>query len=148
MPVPSSEWETWGNDLEATSNEAGGVWNAYAFRPPDKTSLMLAAAYGDAFAELALNVIDTVTSGVRSAPRKAPMRCMCCPRAIRYGAWYAIAMVAPSRPDASRSIGAAVCERCAADEAMLTGKIIAAMRELMPDARAISDPALHKPGHA
>jgi hypothetical protein len=151
MSASSPEWEAWVADLDATSKEAGGVWNARVFRPPDRIGLILTAASGDEVAEVALGVIDRVrVRRIQSASSKEPLLCLCCPRRIGPYEWLgAVGVIMPARPDPSRAIGGAICNRCAAaDEATLSGKIIAAMRQIVPDAREIPDPAWHKPGHA
>lgn len=69
-------------------------------------------------------------AGIAAAPRRRPMLCASCPRALR-GSAYSFVVALPARDDPTQL-------RCAVEPDAITAKAVTALRKLWPDLRPIA----------
>jgi hypothetical protein len=73
---------------------------------------------------------------IRSAPRKTPALCGCCPRPIRTN--FALAIILPERSDPSQGFAIGLCAKCTeGDKNRAHQKAAEALRGVWPGAQSI-----------
>ncbi len=126
-----------GPDLMSIHREANGVLALNIVRPGDSLNLVAASLEGDSEASrLPRAVCDTVGK-IENAPRKKPMLCGCCPRALR-GSGFVICVAIPDRDSPTNGLAFALCEYCSRDDAALVEKASSALRTVWPDLRPVT----------
>lgn len=123
-------------DLMAIHREAGGVLALNIVRPGDALNLVVASLGGDAEATRLLRAVCDTVARVESAPKRKPMLCGCCPRALR-GSGFVICVAIPDRDAPTNGLAFALCENCSRDDAALREKASSALRTIWPDIRTI-----------
>ena len=116
--------------MEAISAESGGMVELIVVRPADMPGLLGDVLLGDAQATGIFRMVVDTIKRVDAAPKRAPMLCVSCPRALRKG--YAICIAIPAKDDAL-----AVCPRCGGDLAAIKAKATEGLKKFWPDLRSI-----------
>ncbi len=129
------------NDLPDTIQrvhaEAGGLLELLVFQSTDAPELILDALAGSAEAKQTLRHIKAVVGSVRAAPRRKPMLCAACPRALRGGV-FSIVIARPACDDPTRGLGLAICPRCGPDRDTAHAAAAVALRRIWPDLRPVT----------
>jgi hypothetical protein len=80
-------------------------------------------------------------------PRKKPILCLCCPRAIRLRDQFSIVVTLPGREAPTGAIGSALCQRCASARPLMP-QVVAGLKRIWPGSRAVDLDHIHAAGHA
>jgi hypothetical protein len=124
-------------DLMAIHHEAAGVLALNIVRPGDALNLVVASLEGDREATRLLRAVCDTVARVESAPKRKPMLCGCCPRALR-GSGFVICVAIPDRDSPTNGLAFALCEHCSRDDTALGEKASSALRTIWPDLRPIT----------
>jgi hypothetical protein len=123
--------------IQNIRDEAGGALRLYAVGPEHAAGLLADSLLGDVEAMRVMRgVLDTVQR-IEAAPRRKPMLCACCPRALR-GSGFIVCLMMPERDAPTTALGFGICERCGQDEAALPTKAADALKNIWPDLRPIA----------
>ena len=121
--------------VEAISAESGGMVELVVVRPADVPGLLGDVLLGDAQATGIFRMVFDTIKRVEAAPKRAPMLCVACPRALRKG--YAVCIAIPAKDDPRQVLALAVCPRCGGDLAAIKAKATEGLRKFWPDLRSI-----------
>ena len=121
--------------VEAISAESGGIVELVVVRPADVPGLLGDVLLGDAQATGIFRMVFDTIKRVEAAPKRAPMLCVACPRALRKG--YAVCIAIPAKADPGQALALAVCPRCGGDLAAIKAKATEGLRKFWPDLRSI-----------
>jgi hypothetical protein len=123
--------------LMAIHREAAGMLALNIVRPGDALNLVVASLEGDPEATRLLRAVRDTVARVESAPKRKPMLCGCCPRALR-GSGFVICVAIPDRDSPTNGLAFALCEHCSRDDTALVGKASSALRTIWPDLRPVT----------
>jgi hypothetical protein len=126
--------------------EGGGLINILTVKPEEGPRLLMAAAMGDAEAEVLARCIVQTLAGIRQNQRnrKHPPLCACCPRALLPKVKFAFAVVLPVIADPKQSLVLPVCDRCGKSSDELFAAAQVAVRSIWPNAKPL--PPVHHAG--
>jgi len=126
----------WADAIGEVHREAAGVLTVHYVSGEDGPRLLMESMLGDKRATQVMTAVVDCLRAIRTAPRRKPTLCLCCPRAIRDPAGVVFCIAIPDRPDARQGIGTAICSRCATAPDR-SERTLAAFRRVWPDAREI-----------
>ncbi len=116
----------------------GGLFRLYLFNQAETADLIVASCPGIDHASKLLCVIANTADRIRrSARRRTPVLCMCCPRCVRRLDGVRIGILTAAADNAVDALGFAICQQCSA-KADLDEKVIGALRGIWPDLRPIA----------
>jgi hypothetical protein len=133
----SAETETFAASMTRLHNESGGYVEIATVRPVDVPSIVASALAGDAEARRLLVAVNEGIRHIRSAPRRKPALCVCCPRPLRAGQQFSVVVVVPVREAPEQLLALGVCARCATTTDEITAKAIQGLRRLWPALRPL-----------
>lgn len=133
--------------LNAVRAAGGGVVNLQIVRPGDLPDVLEAALLGDINAKHTFNLTMRALEGVRDAPWRRPKLCACCPRAVRRGDNFSVALAAPACDAPLQAIALVICPRCGGDTVTLKQRATEALCKFWPDIHDVS-PTHPNGGHA
>ena len=119
------------------ASESGGMIVFDAVRVRDVPLLLVEALGGDQEARMLLQAVEHTLVKIRQAPQRLPMLCASCPRPVRDGSKFAIAVLRGAIEQPSQAIAMAVCERCGPTPGAIKAAATVGVRRFFPDARAI-----------
>ena len=123
--------------VQRVNDEAAGLLTLLVVRRADLPGLMLDALGGsDKAVQLLQQALDTATA-IEAAPRRQPMLCARCPRALR-GRQYAVVIARPACDDPSTGLALAVCPKCGPDLATIQAAAHVALRRIWPGLREVT----------
>jgi hypothetical protein len=122
--------------IAAVHAEAGGLLRLYFLTPEDGWRLMLGAAAGDAWATGMLTAVADCARAIKSAPKRKPSLCLCCPAPLRRPAGLMFCIAVPETGTPRHALGSAICPRCAG-RPELESRAAVALRQVWPDLREI-----------
>ena len=137
---------TWASDMQAVHDEAAGLVEIILVEQGAVPAILAAALLGEADARRIMLLVRDTLRSIGAAPAALPALCLCCPRPVRDGR-FMLAIAQPAREGAEHAIGVAICEACAPDATVARPKVMAGLRGLWPNLRAIQDQQ-HAAGHA
>ena len=114
--------------------ESGGILQISLVTAAKAEALILGAALGDDYSAGLLRAASECAKRIRSAPKRKPMLCLCCPAEIRLLPSVAFVVAMPHTDQPHQALGAALCPRCAAKSDPLT-EAVHALRAIWPDLR-------------
>lgn len=123
--------------VQRVNDEAGGLLELQVIQRTDLPALMLDALAGSSEAAQTLRLANDAVAGIQAAPRRRPMLCGCCPRALR-GGRYAVVLARPARDDAAQPLAMAICTKCGPDFGAIQAAATVALRRIWPDLRPIT----------
>lgn len=123
--------------IQRVSDEAGGLLELQVIQRTDLPALMLDALAGSSEAAQTLRLANNAVTSIQAAPRRKPMLCGCCPRALR-GGRYAVVLARPARDDAAQGLAMAICTKCGPDFGAIQAAATVALRRIWPDLRSIT----------
>jgi len=123
--------------VQRVSDEAGGLLTLQVIQQHDMPALMLDAVAGSDEAVQLLRLAKETLAGIEAAPRRRPMLCGACPRALRDGR-FAIIVAKPACDDPTQGIALAICPRCGPTYGAIQAAAAVALRRIWPDLRAIT----------
>ena len=100
--------------IRAVHAESGGLLEVHVFAPGDVGKLLADVLMGDATAGRLFEAINNGIEQIGAAPRRKPVLCLCCPRAIRLRDQFSIVVTLPRSDNPTMGIASALCQRCAA----------------------------------
>jgi hypothetical protein len=136
----------WESGIRAVHTEAGGLLHVHVFAPSDVGKLLADALMGDATAGHLFQTVNRSVEQIGAVPRKKPILCLCCPRAIRLRDQFSIVVALPHHEAPTRALGSALCQRCAVPPGVLPRVVAALKQRIWPELRAIDH--IHAAGHA
>ncbi len=123
--------------VEAVTRESGGLVELLVVRPTDIPDLLADVLLGDAEATGIFRMVSDTVTRIETAPKRAPMLCVACPRALRKG--YAICVAIPAKDNPRQAIALAVCPRCGDnDRATISAKASEGLKKSWPDLRPVA----------
>ena len=123
--------------IQQVHAEAGGMLTLQVIQRADMSALVLDALAGSDEAVQLLRLTRDTLTNIEAAPRRKPMLCGSCPRALRNGQ-YSIIIARPACDDATQGIAMAVCGRCGPDLAAIQAAAHVALKRIWPDLRPIT----------
>ena len=130
---------TWQTDVQSIHEEAAGLLDVNLIDASVGADLLISAALGNSESAALLDAIRQAAECVRSAPRRKPALCVCCPRSIRRITPTTVFGVArPAVPTPTGALAFAFCDRCSADRTALAVKATEGLRRIWPDLRQIN----------
>jgi len=117
--------------------EGGGMIAFTAIRSRDIPLLLLEALAGDKEACSLLQAVEHGLAKIKGAPRRRPMLCAACPRPVRGGDRFAIAVLHGAVAQPTRAITLAVCQRCGPTPGAIRAAATVGIRRFFPDARPV-----------
>jgi hypothetical protein len=139
--------EKWAAGMLAVTTEAAGLLEIQVIDAKLGAVLFGAAMAGDGEALVLFRAVSEAANQIRTAPRKRPTLCLCCPAAVRTITPTTVFVVAmPANARRACAVGAVYCDQCAVDRNTLMRRTTAAFRQVWPELRAIE--VTHKAGHA
>jgi hypothetical protein len=136
----------WESGIRAVHAESGGLLQIHVFAPGDVGALLADALMGDATAGRLFRAINNSIKQIGAAPRRKPVLCLCCPRAIRLRDQFSIVVTVPHHEAPTRALGSALCQRCTVAPEPLMPRVVTGLRRIWPEVRAIDH--IHAAGHA
>lgn len=124
--------------VQLFQDEGGGALVLDIIQRSDVPSLMSDVLAGNYKAGLLLRQLSIVLDGINSAPRRRPMLCGVCPRALRRNSAFAVVVATPACDKPSAGLSLAICAKCASDQAAITDKAAVALRRIWPDLRPVT----------
>lgn len=124
--------------IHTEAGGVGGLLNLDVVVPADMPAMTLAMLDGDADAQRLFGQVTRTIADVHSAPRRSPKLCASCPRPVRQGDGFSIAVATPACFDPTQSIAFVICERCGLDKATVKMKAAQALQRFWPDLRDVS----------
>jgi hypothetical protein len=128
----------WVDGVEAVTREAAGAVEIAVIMQSELLGLLNEARRGNPSAEKLLNLTAQTLARIEIAPRGAPMLCACCPRPVRPGGRFNIAVAIPARDDPRGALSLAVCGRCASTPQEVSDKALEGLRRIWPDLRTLA----------
>ena len=124
--------------VEAVSTEAAGAVEVIVVMQDETDAFLLDALQGNREAQQLLPAVVQALARIDAASGHKPVLCSCCPRPIRPGGRFNLAVAIPARDDPTRAIGLAVCGRCATEPAGVLAKAVDGFRRIWPDLRHLA----------
>lgn len=122
--------------LRIVTQESGGALSVHVVFLEDIRDLITDALIGDPDAAQLLPLVRQGIRSIRSASRKKPALCGCCPRPIR--SQFALAIVLPERDDPTQGIAIGLCPKCTENDVCRAHqKAAEALRAIWPDGRLV-----------
>jgi hypothetical protein len=129
---------SWESDMRAVHAEACGAMHLDLVQPGDFSRLVAASLMGSDAATFLIGAVEQALHGIKKAPRRSPMLCGNCPRPIRRGGEFWVAIASPARDDAQNCITLAICAQCATEREDARKLAMKSLRRIFPDAREIT----------
>lgn len=123
--------------VQQVAVEGGGLLVFDALHVRDIPLLAMETLDGDREAGVLLHAVTDLMRKVTAAPQNRPMLCVSCPRAVRSGAKYSIAVLRGAADNATQAIAFVVCPRCGPTLGAVRAAATVAVRKFFPDARAV-----------
>lgn len=127
--------------------EGGGLVTVDAIRTRDLAVLAADAWAGSPEASTLLEAVQFTLAKVRQAPQRRPMLCAACPRPVREGDRFAVAVLRGAAEDARQGVSMVICRRCSPTPGAIKAAAAVGVRRLSPDARLI-EPTHQQGGRA
>ena len=122
--------------VQRINGEAGGLLTVQVIQQHDMPAMIAGALCGSAEAVQLLRLTNQVLANIRDAPRRKPMLCGCCPRALR-GGRYAIIIARPACDDPAQGLALAICRKCGPDFDAIQAKARVALARIWPNVRPV-----------
>lgn len=123
--------------VQRVNDEAGGLLTVQVIQQHDMPAMIADALCGSAEAVQLLRLTNQVLANIQGAPRRKPMLCGCCPRALR-GGRYAIIIARPACDDPTEGLSLAICRKCGPDHDTLQVKAAVALARIWPNVRPVT----------
>ena len=123
--------------VRQVSDEAAGVLSLQVIQRGDMPALISDALSGSGEAMDLLRLVRETMAGIQAAPRRKPMLCGCCPKALRDGR-FSVVLAKPDRADASQGVAMMICARCGQNRGAIQAAALVALRRIWPDCRPIT----------
>lgn len=121
--------------------EGGGMIVFDAVRVRDVPLLFAEALGGNQEARMILQAVEHALVKIKEAPQRRPMLCASCPRPVRNGDKFAVAVLRGATEQPSQAITLAVCLRCGPTPGAIKAAATVGVRRFFPDARPRRDDA-------
>jgi len=122
--------------IERVSDEASGLLTLQVIQRADMPALVLDALAGSNEAVQLLRLTRDTLANIQAAPRRKPMLCGTCPRALRDGQ-FSVIIARPACDDPTQGLALAICTKCGPDYATVTAKATIALSRIWPDVRPV-----------
>jgi hypothetical protein len=127
--------------IERLNAESAGVLDIGVITPTDAPDVFERAQAGNRECVKLFNAIEPLCEKIENAPKRSPVQCGSCQRALRDGNNNYL-VVLPRRDDATESLCFAICLQCGSDHATAKARGLEVVRSVWPRLRAltITDP--------
>ena len=134
-----AEWE---QAVDSIHREASGAVEIVIVMMEEMPGLLGEALLGNPRCLQLFKLVVQMLNHVKAAPRRDPVLCACCPRPVRQGSRFNMAVAIPARDDPHQALALVVCERCAIEPDAVMAKATDGLRKIWPDLRtaAITHP--------
>jgi len=123
--------------VQRVNDEAGGMLTVQVIQQHDMPAMIAGALGGSAEAMQLLRLTNQVLANIQGAPRRKPMLCGCCPRALR-GGRYAVIIARPACDDPTEGLSLAICRKCGPDFDAIQAKATVALARIWPNVRPVT----------
>ncbi len=123
--------------IQQVNGEAGGLLTLQVIQCADMPALVLDTLAGSDEAVHLLHLTRDTLAGIQAAPRRKPMLCGSCPRALRNGR-FAIIIARPACDDPTQGIAMAICSSCGPDHDAIQAKATVALTRIWPNVRPVT----------
>jgi hypothetical protein len=123
--------------VQRVNDEAGGMLTVQVIQQHDMPAMIAGALGGSAEAMQLLRLTNQVLANIQGAPRRKPMLCGCCPRALR-GGRYAVIIARPACDDPAQGLSLAICRKCGPDFDAIQVKATVALARIWPNVRPVT----------
>ncbi len=123
--------------VQRVSDEAGGMLTVQVIQQHDMPAMIVGALGGSAEAMQLLRLTNQVLANIQGAPRRKPMLCGSCPRALR-GGRYAVIIARPACDDPTQGLSLAICRKCGPDFDAIQAKAAVALARIWPNVRQVT----------
>ncbi len=123
--------------VQRVSDEAGGMLTLQVIQRQDMPAIIADAICGSAEAAQLMRLTNQVLANIQGAPRRKPMLCGCCPRALR-GGRYAIIIAQPACDDPTQGLSMAICPKCGPTYGAIQAAAAVALRRIWPNLRPVT----------
>ena len=127
----------WQDAIRRVHDESAGLLSVSVIDPLSACALLGATLAGDKEAAILMRAVMSTVTAVERAPRKKPVLCLCCPRAMRPRDPFSICVTTPENGNPSAALGSVICAHCLGDKSTLLARVATALRGLWPDARVV-----------
>lgn len=117
--------------------EGGGMIVFDAVRVRDVPLLLGEALAGSQEARMLLQAVEHALLKIKEASRSRPMLCGACPRSVRDGDQFAVAVLRGATAQPSQAITLAICRRCGPSPGAIRAAATVGIRRFFPDARPV-----------
>ena len=123
--------------VQRVNDEAGGVLSLQVIQRGDMPALISDALAGSGEAMELLRLVRETMDGIQGAPRRKPMLCGSCPKALRNGR-FSIVLAKPACDDPTQGVAMMICAKCGSSIGAIQAAALVALRRIWPDARPIT----------
>jgi len=123
--------------VQRVNDEAGGLLTVQVIQQHDMPAMVADALCGRAEAMQLLRLTNQVLANIQGAPRRNPMLCGSCPRALR-GGRYAVIIARPTCDDPTQGLSLAICRKCGPDFDAIQVKATVALARIWPNVRPVT----------
>ncbi len=123
--------------VQRVNDEAGGMLTVQVIQQNDMPAMIAGAFGGSAEAMQLLRLTNQVLANIQGAPRRKPMLCGSCPRAL-HGGQYAVIIARPACDDPTQGLSLAICRKCGPDFDAIQVKAAVALARIWPNARPVT----------
>ena len=117
--------------------EGGGMIAFTAIRSRDIPLLRLEALMGNVEACSVLQAVEHGLAKIRTAPRHRAMLCVTCPRPVRDGDRFALAVIHGAVEQPTQAVALAICHRCGPTPGAIHAATTVGIRRFFPEARTV-----------
>lgn len=133
--------------VEAVATESGGLLVLDAVRAKDVPHLLTDALFGDPEALALVGPVTQTMARVANAPKHKPALCVSCPRAVRPGGRFAVAIARAAIDSPTKALGFIVCDRCGRTPGAIRAAAAYGIKGIFPESRMV-EPTHTEAGHA
>jgi len=123
--------------LRGLHEESGGLLHLDIVLQADLPDLTLAVMCGEAGAQILFGQVVRAVADVHGAPRKSPKVCGSCPRRVRRGDHFSVAIATPVCDDPTNALALVICRKCGTDRVAVQAAAALGVRKIWPDLRDV-----------
>ncbi len=124
--------------LRTLHEEAARLLHLGIVLPDEFPDLTLAVVRGEPGAQILFGQVVRAVADVHGAPRRSPKLCGSCPRRIRRGDRFSVAIATPVCDDPTNALALVICQKCGPDRASVQAAATRGLRRVWPDLRNVA----------
>ncbi len=135
--IPPSKAE-WGQAVHNVTQESAGAVEIAVVMAEELPGLLGEALLGNPRCLQLFQLVVQMLDHVKEAPQRDPVLCACCPRPVRQGSRFNVAVAIPARDNPHQALALVVCECCATEPDAVMARATDGLRKIWPDLRTAS----------